>query len=74
MKAELRHEAMRIGGEKITRDRVIEVVNPYTRQVIGTVPKATLEDVRRAFVIAKAHHPDGVSTDFKVPKVPGYHD
>ena len=57
MKAELRHEAMRIGGEKITRERVIEVFNPYTRQCIGTVPKATLEDVRQAFVIARAYKP-----------------
>ena len=57
MKAELRHEAMRIGGEKITRNRVIEVFNPYTRQCIGTVPKATLEDVRRAFMLAKSYKP-----------------
>ena len=55
MKAEIRHEAMRIGGEKVTRGRVIEVSNPYTRQVIGTVPKAELDDIRRAFAIAKAY-------------------
>lgn len=57
MQAELRHEAMRIGGEKITRERVIDVFNPYTRQRVGTVPKATLEDVRQAFVIARAYKP-----------------
>ncbi len=57
MKAELRHEAMRIGGDKVTRDRVIEVFNPYTRQPIGSVPKATLEDVRKAFAIARAYQP-----------------
>jgi putative phosphonoacetaldehyde dehydrogenase len=50
---ELHREAMRIGGERVHRDRVIEVFNPYTEQLIGTVPKATLEDVRRAFAIAK---------------------
>jgi putative phosphonoacetaldehyde dehydrogenase len=50
---EFRREAMRIGGEKVHRDRVIEVFNPYTEQRIGTVPKATLEDIRRAFAIAK---------------------
>ena len=55
MKADIRHEAMRIGGEKPTRERVIEVANPYTRQVIGTVPKASLDDVRRAFAIAKGY-------------------
>jgi aldehyde dehydrogenase (NAD+) len=38
---ELRREAMRIGGESVHRDRVIEVFNPYTEQLIGTVPKAT---------------------------------
>ena len=57
MTADFRHEAMRIGGEKIARDRVIEVFNPYTKQCIGTVPKATLEDVRRAFVLAKNYKP-----------------
>jgi aldehyde dehydrogenase (NAD+) len=54
---ELRREAMRIGGESVHRDRVIEVFNPYTEQLIGTVPKATLEDVRRAFDIARAYKP-----------------
>ncbi len=54
---ELRREAMRIGGESVHRDRVIEVFNPYTEKLIGTVPKATLEDVRRAFDIAKAYKP-----------------
>ena len=54
---ELRREAMRIGGESVHRDRVIDVFNPYTEQLIGTVPKATLEDVRRAFTIAKAYKP-----------------
>ena len=52
---ELRREAMRIGGERVHRDRVIEVFNPYTEQRIGSVPKATLDDVRRAFSIAKAY-------------------
>jgi len=54
---ELRREAMRIGGESVHRDRVIDVFNPYTEQLIGTVPKASLEDVRRAFTIAKAYKP-----------------
>ena len=50
-------EAMRIGGERITRERVIEVFNPYTGALIGSVPKATLDDVRRAFAIAQAYRP-----------------
>ena len=52
---ELRREAMRIGGKSVHRDRVIEVFNPYTEQLLGTVPKATVEDVRQAFSIAKAY-------------------
>ena len=48
-------EAMRIAGEKVYRDRVIEVRYPYTNEVVATVPKATVEDVRRAFRIAKQY-------------------
>ncbi|MCX4153859.1 MULTISPECIES: phosphonoacetaldehyde dehydrogenase [Paraburkholderia] len=59
IKAQLkvRHEALRIGGEKIFRDEVIEVRNPYDGALVGTVPKATLEDVRRAFEFARAYRP-----------------
>ncbi|MFM0009356.1 phosphonoacetaldehyde dehydrogenase [Paraburkholderia sediminicola] len=59
MKAQLqvRHEALRIGGEKIFRDEVIEVRNPYDGTLVGTVPKATLEDVHRAFEFARAYRP-----------------
>src|SRR3954464_12820855 len=56
-KSDIRHEGMRIGGEKIMRDRVIEGFNPYTGQVIATVPKATVEDIKRAFAIAKGYKP-----------------
>ena len=51
---ELRHEPMRIAGKHVDNPRRIEVFNPYTEQVIGSVPKATVEDVRRAFSIAAA--------------------
>src|SRR5215470_14602943 len=47
-----REEAMRIGGERVKRPRVIEVFNPYTEDLVGTVPRADVEDVRRAFTIA----------------------
>ncbi|MFM0228050.1 phosphonoacetaldehyde dehydrogenase [Paraburkholderia dipogonis] len=53
----VRHEALRICGEKIFRDEVIEVRNPYDGTLVGTVPKATLEDVRRAFEFARAYRP-----------------
>ncbi|MGH8797941.1 MAG: aldehyde dehydrogenase family protein, partial [Caldimonas sp.] len=54
---DLRREAMRIGGESVHTDRVIEVFNPYTEQPIGSVPKASVEDIRRAFSIARAYKP-----------------
>jgi len=50
-----RREAMRIAGEKVQRERVIEVRYPYTGEVVATVPKATVEDVRRAFRIAREY-------------------
>ncbi len=53
--SDVKQEGMRIGGEKVLRDRVIEVFNPYTEQVIATVPKATVDDVKRAFAIAQGY-------------------
>ena len=55
--ADVLHEKMRIGGVRIGRDRVLEVHNPYTGAVIGTVPMATVDDVRHAFAIARAYRP-----------------
>ena len=51
------HEKMRIGGERAGGARVLEVHNPYTSAVVGTVPKATVDDVRRAFAFARAYKP-----------------
>jgi putative phosphonoacetaldehyde dehydrogenase len=48
------HESLRIAGEKVLRDRVIEVRHPYTGALVGTVPKATLDDVKRALQIARS--------------------
>jgi aldehyde dehydrogenase (NAD+) len=48
---------MRIGGERIGGERVIEVHNPYSGDCIGSVPKAAVDDVRRAFEIAQAYRP-----------------
>ena len=52
-------DAMRIGGKKVGagRDRFIEVFNPFTAECIGTVPKATLEEVREAYALAHAYKP-----------------
>ncbi|KAA1013129.1 phosphonoacetaldehyde dehydrogenase [Paraburkholderia panacisoli] len=54
---QVRHEALRIDGEKIFRDEVIEVRNPYDGTLVGTVPKARLQDVQRAFEVARAYRP-----------------
>ncbi|MGZ5157703.1 MAG: phosphonoacetaldehyde dehydrogenase [Caldimonas sp.] len=54
-----RCEAMRIAGEKVGGERggerVIEVLNPYTGERVGSVPKASVEEVRRAFAIARGY-------------------
>ena len=52
-----RKECMRIGGARVSRERVIEVHNPYSGECIGTVPKADPHDVRRAFEVAHAYRP-----------------
>ena len=40
---DIRHESMRIAGDRVSRDRVIEVHNPYTGAVVGTVEKLPKE-------------------------------
>jgi putative phosphonoacetaldehyde dehydrogenase len=50
-----REEKLRIGGERVARDRTLDIRNPYTRERVGTVPLATLEDVRRASDIARSY-------------------
>ena len=54
---QVQREAMRIAGEKVHRDRVIEIRYPWTGELVATVPKATLDDVRRAFEVAHAYKP-----------------
>ena len=48
------HESLRIAGEKVPRDRTLEVRHPYSGELAGTVPKATIDDVRRALRIARS--------------------
>ncbi|HEU4531444.1 MAG TPA: aldehyde dehydrogenase family protein, partial [Steroidobacteraceae bacterium] len=55
LKDAVRREGMRIAGEIVHRDHVIEVCFPYTREVVATVPKATVDDVKRAFRIAREY-------------------
>ncbi len=54
-KTDIRVEGMRIGGEIVFTDDVIEVKYPYTDEVIGTVPAGKAEHARKAFEIAAAY-------------------
>ena len=38
-------------------DRGIEVLNPWSGDIVGTVAKARVDDVRRAFATARAYKP-----------------
>jgi aldehyde dehydrogenase (NAD+) len=49
-----RRETLRIAGEKVATERSLEVRFPYTGEVVATVPKATVDDVRRAIATARA--------------------
>jgi putative phosphonoacetaldehyde dehydrogenase len=58
----MRHEALRIAGQKVGADdrdhsRRITVRNPFTRDVVGSVPKATLAEVEQAYAAAQAFKP-----------------
>ena len=55
MSVEIRHEAMRIGGRKITTPDVVEVRYPYTDEVVGTVPAGKADHAAEAFAIAAAY-------------------
>lgn len=54
---EIRNEGMRIGGEVVFTDDVVEVKYPYTEEVVGTVPAGKAEHAKRAFEIAAAYKP-----------------
>jgi len=55
--AQLRHECMRIGGQKVTTQERIDVFNPYSGALIGTIPRGTAAHVDQAFDIAAAYTP-----------------
>ena len=56
-KPAIRRESMRITGKLVATDDVVEVFNPYTNAVIGTVPAGRPEHVREAFAKARAYRP-----------------
>ncbi|MEO3388314.1 phosphonoacetaldehyde dehydrogenase [Mesorhizobium sp. CAU 1741] len=53
----VRHEPMRIAGEKVEADGLVEVRYPWDNTVVGTVPAGGAEHARRAFDIAAAYRP-----------------
>ena len=53
----LRHESMRIGGKKVSTDERIDVFNPYSGAVIGSIPRGTAAHVDQAFEIAANYTP-----------------
>lgn len=56
-KSDIRNEGMRIGGDIVFTDDVVEVLYPYTDEVVGTVPAGTAEHARKAFEIAANYQP-----------------
>ena len=46
---------MRIAGKEVGGAHVIEVRNPYTNSLVGTVPRATVDDIRGAFALARGY-------------------
>src|SRR5690242_20316975 len=50
-------ESMRIAGERVSTPRALEVHNPYSGALVGTVPRAGIDDIRRAFSVARAYQP-----------------
>ncbi len=56
---EIINELMRIGGKKTDGSGGrINVMNPYTNKIVGTVPKASPEQVQNAFQIAQNYKPN----------------
>ena len=53
----VRHEPMRIAGDKVDADGVVEVRYPWNDAVVGTVPAGGAEHARRAFEIAANYQP-----------------
>jgi putative phosphonoacetaldehyde dehydrogenase len=58
MQPALAHESMRIDGRRAGNDRPrIEVRNPWTGELAGSVPRATIDDLREAFGVASRYRP-----------------
>jgi len=49
------HETLRLAGRPVDNPRRLEVFDPYSGRLVGTVAKATLTDVQEALAIAHAY-------------------
>jgi len=57
MKNTIKHEPMRIAGKKVDAENKIDVLYPYTNEIIGTVPAGTAENAKEALNIASNYQP-----------------
>ena len=48
----IRNEGMRIAGKTVFSENEIIVLYPFTEEIVGSVPAATVENVQKAFSIA----------------------
>ncbi len=53
-----RKEHMRVASGPGTSDRQIDVYNPYTNAICGSVPKASVADIAKAYESARAFKPE----------------
>ena len=45
----IRNEGMRIAGKTVFSENEISVFYPFTEEIVGSVPAATVENVQEAF-------------------------
>ena len=53
----IKHEPMRIAGKKVDAENKIDVLYPYTNEIIGTVPAGNAEHAKQALNIASNYQP-----------------
>ena len=58
MSFQIKDEGMRIAGEKVFSDSNIQVIYPFTGEVIGSVPSGDSKHVKKAFNIAANYQPN----------------
>ena len=65
------HESMRIAGERVGGSRTLDVLNPFTGAVVGTVPRASVDDIV-AHTVGRALDQFGIPNElFKRWRSPG---